>query len=127
LGRVPLRAATKRFVDPTAGRLHADLERVAFGATTGVLAGDELGEKAFILAPQLSRTAVKLCCHRMDSYFADTLEAHQEGVLNYYDFKISTGPLEGTNNKIKTMKRQAYGFRDQEFFKLKILGIHETK
>ena len=30
---------------------------------------------------------------------------------------------EGTNNKIKTMKRQAYGFRDQEFFKLKILGI----
>jgi hypothetical protein len=25
------------------------------------------------------------------------------------------------------MKRQAYGFRDHEFFKLKILGIHETK
>jgi transposase len=35
--------------------------------------------------------------------------------------------LEGINNKIKTMKRQAYGFRDQAFFKLKILGIHETK
>jgi transposase len=64
---------------------------------------------------------------RMLEQFADTLEEHQEGVLNYYDFKISTGPLEGTNNKIKTMKRQAYGFRDQEFFKLKILGIHETK
>jgi hypothetical protein len=25
------------------------------------------------------------------------------------------------------MKRQAYGFRDQEFLKLKILGIHQTK
>ena len=59
--------------------------------------------------------------------FADTLEEHQEGVLNYYDYPISTGPLEGTNNKIKTMKRQAYGFRDHEFFKLKILGLHETK
>jgi transposase len=35
--------------------------------------------------------------------------------------------LEGTNNKIKTMKRQAYGFRDHEFFKLKILGIHQTR
>ncbi len=35
--------------------------------------------------------------------------------------------MEGTNNKIKTMKRQAYGFRDQEFFTLKILAIHETK
>ena len=33
---------------------------------------------------------------------------------------ITTGPLEGTNNKIKTMQRQAYGFRDQEFFKLKL-------
>jgi len=25
------------------------------------------------------------------------------------------------------MKRQAYGFRDHEFFKLKILGIHQTR
>ena len=35
--------------------------------------------------------------------------------------------LEGTNNKIKTMKRMAYGFRDMEFFKLKIMAIHESK
>jgi transposase len=58
---------------------------------------------------------------------AKTLEKHRAGLLAYYDFPISTGPLEGTNNKIKTMKRQAYGFRDHEFFKLKILGIHEAK
>jgi transposase len=64
---------------------------------------------------------------RMLQQFAATLEKYQEGVLNYYNYRISTGPLEGTNNKIKTMKRQAYGFRDQAFFKLKILGIHETK
>lgn len=64
---------------------------------------------------------------RMLLQFADTLEQHQEGVLNYYDYPISTGPLEGTNNKIKTLQRQAYGFRDHEFFKLKILGIHETR
>jgi transposase len=59
--------------------------------------------------------------------FADTLEEHQQGILAYYDYPISTGPLEGTNTKIQLMKRQAYGFRDHEFFKLKILGIHETK
>jgi transposase len=58
---------------------------------------------------------------------ARTLRMHAQGILAYYDYPISTGPLEGTNNKIKTMKRQAYGFRDQEFLKLKILGIHETK
>ncbi len=59
--------------------------------------------------------------------FAKTLETHRQGILAYYSYPISTGPLEGTNNKIKTMKRQAYGFRDHEFFKLKVLGIHETK
>ena len=53
--------------------------------------------------------------------------AHREGILAYYEFPISTGPLEGTNNKIKTMKRQAYGFRDMEFLKLKTLAIHRTK
>ncbi|MBC7771414.1 MAG: ISL3 family transposase [Pyrinomonadaceae bacterium] len=59
--------------------------------------------------------------------FADTLEEHEEGILAYYDYPISTGPLEGTNTKIQAMKRQAYGFRDRDFFKLKILGIHKTK
>ena len=58
---------------------------------------------------------------------AKTLGAHRSGLLAYYDVPITSGPMEGTNNKIKTMKRQAYGFRDQEFFKLKILAIHETK
>jgi len=59
--------------------------------------------------------------------FAKTIAAFQSGILSYYDFRISTAPLEGTNNKIKTMKRMAYGFRDMEFFKLKIMAIHETK
>ena len=59
--------------------------------------------------------------------FAKTLEKYKEGILSYYDYQISTGPLEGTNNKIKTMKRQAYGFRDKEFFKLKIMDIHNTR
>jgi transposase len=36
---------------------------------------------------------------------AKTLDTHRSGLLAYYDFPISTGPLEGTNNKIKTMKR----------------------
>ena len=58
---------------------------------------------------------------------ARTLAAHRSGLLAYYDVMISSGPMEGTNNKIKTMKRQAYGFRDREFFKLKILAIHESK
>ena len=31
------------------------------------------------------------------------------------------------NNKIKTVNRQAYGYRDEEFFILKLLGLHESR
>ena len=58
--------------------------------------------------------------------FAHTLATHRTGILAFYDYPISTGPLEGTNNKIRVMQRQAYGFRDTEFLKLKILSIHRT-
>ena len=64
---------------------------------------------------------------RLLGQFAQTLRQHALGLLAYYDYPISTGPLEGTNNKIKTMQRQAFGFRDQEYFTLRILAAHEAK
>ena len=64
---------------------------------------------------------------RMLQDFAKTLRTHAMGILAWYDHEISTGPLEGTNNKIKTLKRHAYGFRDFEFFKLKIYALHKTR
>ena len=64
---------------------------------------------------------------KMLQQMAKTLAVYRSGLLAYYDVMITSGPMEGTNNKIKTMKRQAYGFRDREFFKLKILAIHETR
>ncbi len=59
--------------------------------------------------------------------FANTLRSHMFGLLTFYNYQISTGPLEGVNNKIKTLQKQAYGFRDLLFFKLKIYALHETK
>jgi transposase len=58
--------------------------------------------------------------------FAKTLQLHRRGLLNWYDYDISTAALEGTNTKIRVLQRQAYGFRDQEFFKLKIYALHQT-
>ena len=58
---------------------------------------------------------------------ANTIGAHRHGILAWYDYRISTGHLEGTNNKIRTMQRQAYGFRDQEFFILKVFALHGTR
>lgn len=64
---------------------------------------------------------------RMLQQFAKTLKGHRSGLLAWYDYPISTGPLEGTNNKIKLMQRQHYGLRDREFFRLKIYALHETR
>ncbi len=58
---------------------------------------------------------------------ARTLRAHATGILNYFQHRISTGKLEGLNNKIKTLKRRAYGYRDQTFFIFKLYSLHESK
>jgi transposase len=55
---------------------------------------------------------------------ADSLLRHKPGLLSYFSHRISTGPLEGLNNKIKVLKRQAYGFRDDEYFKLRLYFLH---
>ena len=65
--------------------------------------------------------------NRHFSRLADTLENHQKGLLSYFRHRISTGPLEGLNNKIKVLKRMAYGYRDQEYFKLRLYNLHEER
>jgi transposase len=64
---------------------------------------------------------------RMLKQFARTLVFHRRGLMSWYDHPISTGPLEATNTKIQLLKRQAYGYRDEEFFHLKIYALHLTK
>ena len=52
--------------------------------------------------------------------FAKMLERHSYGILSHCDYPIHTGKLEGVNNKIKVIKRKAYGFHDLRYFTLKI-------
>ena len=63
----------------------------------------------------------------MLSKFAKILRNHRVGILDYYERRITTGALEGTNAKFRVMQRKAYGFRDEEYLKLKIYALHETK
>ena len=58
---------------------------------------------------------------------AQTLRAHRNGLLNWYDDPISTGPLEGINNKIGTLQRRAYGYRNYDHLKERLLTLHHTK
>lgn len=52
--------------------------------------------------------------------FARNLKRKQAGILAHCRYPLHTGVLEGINNKIKVIKRMAYGFRDDAYFFLKI-------
>lgn len=58
---------------------------------------------------------------------AVTLMNHSKGILNYYKYQITVGPLEAFNNVLKLIKRRAFGYRDLTFYKLRILFHHETR
>lgn len=45
-------------------------------------------------------------------------------ILNYFDCRITNGFVEGKNNRIKTMKRIAYGYRNMANFRLRILATN---
>lgn len=54
-------------------------------------------------------------------WFAKLLDTHFEGIIAHASFRISSGRIEGINNKIKTIRRQGYGYPDDEYFFLKII------
>ena len=51
------------------------------------------------------------------------IEKHWEGIISHChaDNKVKLGFVEGVNNKIRVIQRKAYGYRDEEYLKLKIL------
>lgn len=52
---------------------------------------------------------------------AKTIRNWQQQILNYFFYRVTNGFLEGRNNKIKVIKRNAYGFRDFNTFRAKVL------
>lgn len=52
--------------------------------------------------------------------FARGLATRIDGVINHCRFPLSNGFLEGITNRIKVLKRMAYGYRDHAYFFLKI-------
>lgn len=62
--------------------------------------------------------------------FADMIERHWDGIVSYSDRdnKVSLGFMEGLNNKIRVIQRRAYGIKDKEYLRLKVLTsfIHDA-
>ena len=59
--------------------------------------------------------------------FAETLESHRIGLWTYCLYQINTATIEAHNNTIGFVKRQARGFHDPEYFKLKIFQAINMK
>jgi len=58
---------------------------------------------------------------------AESLTDHAGGLLSYTVTQMTNGRMEGINRKIKTMLRQFYGLRDDDFLRLKLYALHESK
>ena len=59
----------------------------------------------------------------VDVEFADMIDRHWDGIAAYCrpENKVSLGFVEGLNNKIRVLQRRAYGLRDEEYLRLKVL------
>ena len=53
-------------------------------------------------------------------WFRRLLYGHFEGIIVHATYNISAGKIEGINNKIKTLRRQGYGYPDDDYFFLKL-------
>ena len=62
---------------------------------------------------------------RLKAYekFAEMIDRHWDGIAAYCkpENKVSLGFVEGLNNKIRVIQRRAYGLRDEEYLRLKVL------
>jgi transposase len=62
---------------------------------------------------------------RLEPYrrFARMVDQHWDGIVSYCEpgNQVALGFVEGLNNKIRTIQKRAYGFRDQDYLRLKIL------
>ena len=81
----------------------------------------ERGARAFF-----ERWKQSLRWQRLGPYrkFADMIERHWDGIAAYCrpENKVSLGMVEGLNNKIRVIQRSAYGYRDEEYLRLKVIA-----
>jgi len=101
--------------------------------------------KAYILKEELRRlwdepdfesgkTFLNSWCKKAESSgialmneMSKSLKIYRSGILNYFKYGITSGPLEGVNNKIKVMLRKHYGIRDPQYLVLKLLNLKSSK
>jgi transposase len=143
--KAELRKALGRFKDTLSGKkfvLLARRSRVrghAREALDAILAASPRLQKAYWLKESLGHLweytykgcalgfwedwKAQLKWSRLKPYrrFVQMIERHLDGILAYCDKKVSLGYIESSNLKARNVIRRAYGYRDKEYMKLKII------
>ena len=68
---------------------------------------------------------IKQWLHKVRTIYSDvvtTIRTHLDGICNYFRNRTTNGVMEGINNRIKLIKRQAYGFVNFDNFRERILA-----
>jgi len=115
-----------RLTDHQRPRLERLLE-VNEEIATAYILRDALKKIWTLRSPWAVRRALNAWCQMAEKSgigplrrFAGTLRRHRRGIVAHARYPIHTGRLEGVNNKIKVIKRRSYGFRDPDYFTLKV-------
>ena len=114
--------------------------RLLFRANTRLnkayLLKESFGQLWDYATPELARKFFDMWCdalrwQRLKPYqkFARMIESHWDGIAAYCDEEnhVPMGFVEGLNNKIRVIQRRAYGLRDEEYLRLKILTCNLPK
>lgn len=130
-GRGQIGVEQRRLADQA--RLRAALELNKSLATAYIMK-EELRQLWNMNSKAEAEEYLQSWCRRADTTgiavqttMAKTLRTHAREILNWYDEPISSGRMEGTNNKIKLLQRRAYGYRNQDHFILRIETLHTTR
>ena len=70
---------------------------------------------------------IQICEESENKYlkkFTNLIKKHMDGILSHTEYNLTSGKIEGINNKIKTIRRMHYGIPEDDYFFLMILDIN---
>lgn len=75
--------------------------------------------------PEEAKALLKSWMEKAANFYNDsikTIKNHLQGICNYFYERVTSGTMEGINNKIKLIKRQAYGFTNFDHLRMRLLA-----
>jgi len=130
-----LRMKRKRFIILRRKKNLNDKQRESL---SDLLQQNEVLYIGYLLKEQISDIFEEICegraAERLETWFENvsksnlkpfmacvkTIKRYFYGIKNYFKYRVTNAPSEGFNNKINVIKRKAYGYRDLDYFALKI-------